>query len=234
MVKNISYQDSLKYLNNEQWKTLNVDEKINVLQVVENEMANRSQRLPCEISAEPMPSSDNSIQLGGYSPASKDISLNSEQLMAGSKYGNDYSVHLDTTLHEGRHAYQDQAVTGIVQHSDKAELEAWRDNMKPGHYIDYEQNPRRYFSQPIEQDARAFAAKQSQQVELDKNRIQVNDFEQKQNSAKTEYLHQMGESKSTGQEAAAAAKAALLVQHSAGESIGDASEKTNRHSISRR
>lgn len=166
-----SYKESLKLLNNENWAKLSVEKKVEVLQAVEREMAIREKRFPCQVTAESI-KSDNGVCLGLYSPSSKDIKINADQLSRDSKYGNDYSTHLDTVLHEGRHAYQDQVVNGYVRHEDSKKVMAWRENMKDGNYIRYEQNPRAYFNQPIEKDAREFAAKTTLKVEEEKVQLQ--------------------------------------------------------------
>lgn len=171
-----AYEESIKELNDSRWVTLSVDDKVSVLQSVENEMAKRSQRFPCDISAKKIESSSNSIVLGSYSPSSKEITLNSEQLDNGSKYGKEFAIHLNTILHEGRHAYQDQAVNGIVKYDNNEELEKWKDNMKPGHYITYRENPRGYYNQPIERDARTFADEMTEKVKNEKDQLLEQQF----------------------------------------------------------
>lgn len=65
---------------------------------------------------------------------------------------------LDTIFHEGRHAFQHAAVANPNRCSVEREQAAtWEWNLQPEHYIRYEMNPRRYFAQPVEADARAFA-----------------------------------------------------------------------------
>lgn len=65
---------------------------------------------------------------------------------------------LDTIFHEGRHAFQHAAAANPNRCSVEREQAAiWEWNLQPEHYIRYERNPRRYFAQPVEADARAFA-----------------------------------------------------------------------------
>lgn len=165
-----TFKESLKLLNSDNWPCLSIEEKVTVLQNVENEVAVQSGRQSCKVNAIPIDSS-HSIELGRYNVASKNIEINSNQLKHGSKYGDNYAEHLDTILHEGRHAYQDQAVNGLIQHNNPSEVEEWKENMKPGHYIHYNQNPRGYFNQPIEKDARSFAEKMSEIIEKQKATI---------------------------------------------------------------
>jgi hypothetical protein len=61
-----------------------------------------------------------------------------------------------TIIHEGRHAYQYYVCNNPATHGDVAEVEAWRSNFRPGHYIKWKENPGRYMSQPVEADAFAF------------------------------------------------------------------------------
>ena len=163
-----NYNDALQSLSTEKWNQLSVQEKLDALQAVENEVASREGRAPCKVQGQYIQSDGRGITLGYYSRTDRTITINTEQLESSSKYGNDYKVHLDTVLHEGRHAYQHQAVIGEINHDNKEELIAWTDNMQPGHYITYEKNPRGYFSQPIEQDARGFAQSTMVGVEKDK------------------------------------------------------------------
>jgi len=163
-----SYEESLNKLNDNQWNNLSVAEKVGVLQSVENEMAKRYHRLPCKVSAEPMVCKYGGIQLGGYGAFDKEITLNSLQLESNSEFGKDYKNALNTILHEGRHAYQDQAVLGYVNHRDISEMQTWRNNMMPGGYISFNQNPQRYYRQPVEQDAREFAENMVMQIESEK------------------------------------------------------------------
>ena len=162
------YNSVLQSLTDEKWNSLKVYEKLAVLQAVENEIAVREGRQPCQVSGEFIPSSNDGITLGYYSQSTRDITINTEQLVPQSKYGSDYSVHLDTILHEGRHAYQHQAVLGEIEHIDSQAVQAWTDNMAPGHYITYERNPRGYYSQPIERDARDFARDKAITIEHEK------------------------------------------------------------------
>ena len=65
---------------------------------------------------------------------------------------------LDTVFHEGRHAFQRAAVNNPNMYSvERLQAETWANNF--ANYISPNRvNMRRYFSQPIEVDAREFAA----------------------------------------------------------------------------
>lgn len=162
------YNMALHYLTDDRWNSLTVYEKLHVLQTVENAVAFREGRHACQVSGEFIPSSDDAVTLGYYSQTTRDITINTEQLAPQSKYGSNYKVHLDTILHEGRHAYQHQVVLGEIEHPDPQVVQSWADNMAPGHYITYERNPRGYYSQPIERDARDFAREKAITIEQEK------------------------------------------------------------------
>ena len=79
-------------------------------------------------------------------------------------YGKDASTIVTTCLHEGRHAHQHQVAKGFVEHDNPVEAEAWRENLKDGHYISFRENPRGYYEQPVEVDAREFAARRYEEL----------------------------------------------------------------------
>ena len=71
--------------------------------------------------------------------------------------GVDEAVELiDTVLHEMYHAFQRYAIERPLKHNvSKEEAERWRNNF--ANYICYEQSPRLYWKQPVEESARNFA-----------------------------------------------------------------------------
>lgn len=156
-----SYQESLHLLNDSEWNKLSIQNRAAVLQSVENESARREGRPPCNVSLFTEAPEKGSISAGQYNPSNNEIMLNTYYLASDSK---DY---LNTVLHEGRHAYQEMAVNGDIYHHNQAELKAWRNNMKQGHYIDPEKNRRAYYRQPIEADAREHADITSRQIQAE-------------------------------------------------------------------
>lgn len=163
-----TYEDALQSLTPEKWKALSVQEKLDTLQAVEDHVAQKEGRAPCTVKGQYIPSTQAGTTLGYYSLNDRTITINTEQLDSQSKYGNDYKTHLDTILHEGRHAYQHQTVLGEVEHDNKAEAAAWKNNLEPGHYISAERNPMGYYNQPVERDARGFAQTAMVGIENDK------------------------------------------------------------------
>lgn len=166
-----AFQSALEALTDDRWNALTTQEKLNTLQAIENEVAEREGRASCQVSGRYIPSTPEGVTLGYYNRGMRDITINTEQLMEQSQYGNDYRVHLDTVLHEGRHAYQHQAVMGEIIHAEPEQVKAWADNMAPGHYITFERNPRAYAAQPIERDAREFARDAAFAIEQERDAL---------------------------------------------------------------
>lgn len=173
----LGYSVALHLLTNSNWGRLQDNEKIAVLQAIENEVATREYRNPCQIVSEYIPSDEDGITLGYYNRGNRLITINAEQFDPQQKYGDDYRTMVETVLHEGRHAYQHQAVLGEIEHSNPDELAAWSENMQPGHYITFERNPRGYYNQPIEKDARNFASEYLNLLENEKEELIMADQE---------------------------------------------------------
>ena len=153
----MTYQESL-LLTRTEWTSLSDEKKIEVLQTIENHMAYESNRISVPVEGRFLHTGSDGIVLGSYDPRSGRIYINVSQFDSESMYGKDSSTIVTTCLHEGRHAYQHQVVNGIVQHDDPNEAAAWSENLKDGNYISFEENPRGYYEQPVEVDAREFAA----------------------------------------------------------------------------
>jgi len=153
-----SYPESLNLLNGSEWNKLAGQERAAVIQTIENEVAHREGRPSRSVSLFNEMPQNGYVTAGYYYPRDQTIRMNQFELNGPP------NRCLDTILHEGRHAYQHSAVKGEIQHHDKAQLAAWTDNMKPGHYIDAEKNRRAYYRQPVEADAREYAAIVSRQI----------------------------------------------------------------------
>lgn len=157
MEHKLTYQDALICMEKGKWEKLNTASRLDALQAVENEIAARQGREACPVNGEAMHSGAHSTILGYYDRSTNRIYINELELVDGSTYGHDPQVHLDTVLHEGRHAYQAQAVAGVITHNNQKELVLWRENLKEGNYISYKENPKAYYYQPVEVDARKFS-----------------------------------------------------------------------------
>lgn len=95
--------------------------------------------------------------LGAHSDSEYMTKLNREILRI-----RDGDEALNTYCHEFRHAYQHEMAIrydSIFKHlcHDEASAAKWSENLAPGHYISYEQDPEGYQNQPVEKDARDFA-----------------------------------------------------------------------------
>lgn len=144
----------LKY---ETWVNLELVEKEKVLNSLEVKIAEIECRPACPIHLRPL--EDN--QWGGYNPATKDITINSDFVIR-SDLGT-YIEIVDTLVHEGRHAYQDYNVNVCEIHPRHSEVESWAETMGGGKWEYWGDcssllGQRLYEQQSIEIDARNFAA----------------------------------------------------------------------------
>ncbi|MBE6719080.1 MAG: hypothetical protein E7571_00290 [Ruminococcaceae bacterium] len=153
----MTYKESLMLIGDE-WATLSDDKKIEVLQSIENHMAFESNRMSVPVEGKFLYTGTDGIVLGEYDPGKGCIYVNTSQFDSESMYGKDSSTLVTTCLHEGRHAYQHQVANGTVAHDNLEEAEVWRENLNGENYISFEDNPRGYFEQPVEVDARDFAS----------------------------------------------------------------------------
>ena len=152
----MTYEQSV-LLTGSQWSELSENRKLEVLQTIENHSAFESGRLSCPVVGKFLYTGTDGIVLGTYDPKNRVIYVNSSQFASDSRYGRDSEAIVTACLHEGRHAYQHQVAEGIVQHDNQAEADAWKDNLAEGNYISFRDNPRAYYNQPVEVDARKFA-----------------------------------------------------------------------------
>lgn len=150
---------SCSELKFENWRNLDITEKVDVLNELESQIAEIECRPACPVSSAPMPFS----VFGGYNPETKSIDLNESYLVLSGKDSSMLAETLDTIIHEGRHAYQDYNVNVCETHSRHSEVESWAETMeggKWGYWGDCSDllGQRLYEQQSIEIDARNFAA----------------------------------------------------------------------------
>lgn len=139
-------------LSFEEWKELSFEERIEVMQKVEDSISEIAHRPPCEVNVKNLPE----LHFGYYSPNSYDITLNSRYIQSDSY--TDYKECLDTIVHEGRHAYQYYNLTEREVHPREGDLTNWKSNEFEYGYQDAETcGFAAYWLQPQECDARAFA-----------------------------------------------------------------------------
>ena len=144
--------ENIEGLNFDEWKNLTFEERVSVLQKVENSVAVIAHRPACEMNVRSM----EDLTYGYYSPDSHSIMLNSTYVKSDSY--TDYKECLDTIIHEGRHAYQDYNLTEREVHPREGDLTNWKSNEFEYGYQDARTcGFKSYWLQPQECDARAFA-----------------------------------------------------------------------------
>jgi hypothetical protein len=142
-------------LRPEAWQRLDDSHRLQVMQEVEQRMAAIQGRPLVRVVAEPM---ERGV-CGGYRQGDKTIHISQEHLRS-----NNAREVLDTVVHEGRHAYQHYAITHPGFHPDQAQVRAWAENLRPGHYIRGGRVPGAYMRQPVEADAWVYAGRIVRQV----------------------------------------------------------------------
>lgn len=160
------YLSGIENLKYENWKNLNLEQRKELLNTIEYQIAKIEHRPPLPIKVEKMASN-----VFGYQDSyNKLIALNSKFVMSDSKEA--YKDVLDTIIHEGRHAYQHYNVDQKCVHDSLSEVNTWRENFYDPQYRYYSGNTlvvigpnkvgnvgyRLYYYQPVEIDARNFAA----------------------------------------------------------------------------
>lgn len=141
-------------LQYDQWKELSAEERIDVLQKFESEIAKIEHREPIVVRGSEL----GNCVYGQYSPQTNDIQLNRDLLESNKE--SDHVQIMQTYFHEGRHAYQFYNLL-VERREPNAELfNSWDVNLNvlgynSGDYgiFGYEE----YYTQPVEVDARVFA-----------------------------------------------------------------------------
>lgn len=150
------YRD-IPELHFDKWKELDVEQKVNVLNSFEQRIAEIEMR-----DAMPVEHEATKPALMGYYDGSKLVI--SDNLLTSSQY-EDYKQAMDTLFHEGRHAYQNYNLNICQTESSNELVNSWRVNLQelgydsPGGINSLFSNKGyyRYYTQPIEVDARLFA-----------------------------------------------------------------------------
>lgn len=151
----------------DRWNELSLTERLDVLQRIENEAARIAHRPACAVKADWLPETTN-----GHFIAGDGITLNYSRLHESTGSQPALDQLLETLLHEGRHAYQHYNISTCVIHSSPAQVRQWAENWAQyfdGNSIEWggrhipspflrETEYRLYYLQPLETDARQFAA----------------------------------------------------------------------------
>ncbi len=165
-VPTFTYDEALHYLDQKEWGSLGIADKVGVLQAVEKEMASRQSREASMVK----PKEFELLQAGEYDPHTNEIFINSN-LLNHEKYGADPNTHLVTVLHEGRHSYQTQVVAGKTNHHNQEDIDLWTQNLSAGNYISGRENYPRYYNQPVEKDARSYSQEMQRQIQQEREKL---------------------------------------------------------------
>lgn len=163
------YLESVDDFRLENWSKLSLSEREALLNRVEQHIAAIEHRPALKVELQKM----EPRHLGYQSDSEHKIVLNS--LYVGSNAPNKHRDVLDTIVHEGRHAYQHYNVDVKMIHESGSEVETWRENFHTPEYQYYHSGTQKilipyndgsihdvdfrlYYYQPVEIDARNFAA----------------------------------------------------------------------------
>lgn len=147
----------------ERWREMPFEQRVVALRALETSMAAIQHRQPCEVVVAPLGENTR----GAFTRQDYRIYL-SESLLRSNR-PDALGECLRTTLHEGRHAYQDFCLRYPYTHPDTAMLREWRENCTD--YITAQRNGfRAYHAQAIEADARAHAERVLQHAGLAEER----------------------------------------------------------------
>lgn len=114
----IEYLSATEGLSERKWETLGPVERLNALQTLEDKLAEIQHRPPYQVVVETMAPNDygyfdgNAIHINATHVVNPGFRLEA----------------IDTIAHEGRHAYQEYAVTHPGFHPDAKEVEYWAAN----------------------------------------------------------------------------------------------------------
>ena len=158
---------NVEELKIEKWQQLSLEERLEVLQRIENIAAAIEHRPACEVKMRKLDSRTN-----GHFIPNDGITMNTTRMKASAESQESLDKLLETLIHEGRHSYQYYNISTRMVHSSPAQVAQWRENWP--NYFDGEsieigglhvRTPflkqtgfKLYYYQPVETDARMFAA----------------------------------------------------------------------------
>lgn len=154
--KMADYLESMDEVKYENWEKLSLDERLNVMQDIENKAAEIGGRAPLQVRGVQLGNPSGQIFSAGRMVwENQSLEINAELLGQDSLQA--LNACVDTVLHEGRHAYQySNMMVRRTELSDE-KFNAWCMNLNTG-YLSCEQfGFERYSMQPIELDARVFS-----------------------------------------------------------------------------
>ena len=171
------YMSNIEDIRLENWKDLSLEERLGVLNKMEQNIAHIEHRPAIPIYAEQM-------EHYGYQqhdptdPSHDKIAINTRVIAESGDSQVMLDELLDTLIHEGRHRYQHYNIEDRLVHESQADVASWRENFEQLGYADgspihiVEIGPvglftnerladlgfRLYYYQPVEVDARNFAS----------------------------------------------------------------------------
>jgi hypothetical protein len=156
----MEYTSALDLLNEKSWATADKRTKLGALQAIEDEMARRQGRDPAKVvqqKMDPIPGLKDVIKGGQYSMLGRAIVVNEALIDPGRPIGGKSAMEelVGIVIHEGRHCYQFDAVSGDISHSNKGQLQDWKANYAS--YTPVEVSLKGYRLQPIESDAYGYS-----------------------------------------------------------------------------
>lgn len=163
------YLESVDEVNFENWSKLTIEEKKDVLNRIEQKIAEIEHRPAIRVEIEEMTPRN----LGYHSNSEHKIALNSQYV--GTNNPNFHREIINTIIHEGRHAYQHYNVDVKCIHESASRVKEWEQNFYDPEwgyysykgqkiYIPFNDGKvkdvgyRLYAYQPVEIDARNFAS----------------------------------------------------------------------------
>lgn len=173
IVEYLGKEENIKF---EKWNKLNLDEKVEVLNNVEKNIAAIEHRPPLKVFAEKMGPNN----LGYQCSELHKIAINKSIIESHDPLSHRRIV--ETIIHEGRHAYQHYNVEVKTIHESVAEVETWKKNFFDPYYKYYQDRGQKiwikyndgsvhdigfrfYAQQPVETDARNFTADTTSKLE---------------------------------------------------------------------
>lgn len=154
----------MEELRPEEWQNLSIEERVEVLNYLESQVAEIEHRPACPVEAEDLGFIFEMCgELQGNMGLHQSDFLGNERIVINTELlaSNDprfFREVLDTVIHEGRHSYQTYNLDHRETHTSQGDLTNWQVNRNDLGYQDAEKcGFRAYWMQPIEADARKFA-----------------------------------------------------------------------------
>lgn len=154
-----------KGLRLDEWKNLSLEQRVNLLNDLETQIAEIEHRPACPIEVKSLGAiTESNGKLQGHMGThvtnaflgTEYIEINDELLKSDNPVY--YREVLDTVVHEGRHSYQTYNLEHRETHTSKGDLTNWHVNHEMYGYQDAKTcGFKAYWLQPVEADARKFA-----------------------------------------------------------------------------